>query len=477
MSRGHIHTSQGNTMAIENYQNLVIGSGVAGKILSWTLAKQGQKTITVERSMVGGACPNVACLPSKNVIYSAKAVSLVDPKRGLGVVTGTVRPDMAAVVRRKRQMVEGLVEMHLANFKASGAELVMGEARFTGPKTVHVTLNAGGTRELRGERVFINVGTHASIPDVPGLRAAGPLTHVEALNLERLPDHLVVLGGGYVGLEFAQALRRFGSRVTIVQHAPRLLEREDPDVADALRELMTDEGIDVLLRAEVLNVTGRSGSGVVLRVRLGEGESTLEASDILVATGRTPNTDRLDAAKAGVELDSRGYIRVNDRLQTSAPDVWATGECAGSPQFTHVGEDDCRVVLSNLAGGNRTTRDRLIPYCLFTDPELAHVGLSETEARAKGMSYRICRMPMSNVFRARTMSETRGFMKALIGSDERILGFTAFGAEASEPMVAVQTAMLGGLPYTVLRDAILTHPTTAEGLLGLFANPPTAPTP
>ncbi|HVS40009.1 MAG TPA: FAD-dependent oxidoreductase [Gemmataceae bacterium] len=464
-------------MNTEHVQNLIIGSGVAGKILAWTLASQGQKTVVVERSMVGGACPNVACLPSKNVIYSAKAVSLVHPTRGLGVVTGWVRADMAGVARRKWRMVNELVEMHLAKFRASGAELVMGEARFTEPKTVHVTLNAGGTRSLRGERVFINVGTRASIPDVPGLAAAGPMTHVEALNLERLPERLVVLGGGYVGLEFAQAMRRFGSRVTIVQHGPRLLKGADPDVADALLGLMKDEGIEVLLRAEVLNVTGRSGTGVALRVRSEGKEGTLEASDILAAAGRTPNTDRLDAARAGVELDSRGYIRVNDRLQTSASDVWATGECAGSPRFTHVGEDDCRIVLNNLAGGSRTTRGRLIPYCLFTDPELAHVGLTESEAQAQGVPYRIARMPMAMVFRAHTLSETRGFVKALVGADDRLLGFTAFGAEASEMMAVAQTAMVGCIPYTVLRDTIWTHPTAAEGLLGLFATPPSAPGP
>jgi pyruvate/2-oxoglutarate dehydrogenase complex dihydrolipoamide dehydrogenase (E3) component len=248
-------------------------------------------------------------------------------------------------------------------------------------------------------------------------------------------------------------------------------------VTDALLELMTDEGVDVLLRAQVLSVTGRSGTGVALRVRSGAAERTLEASDILVATGRTPNTDRLDVAKAGVELDSRGYIRVNDRLQTSAPDVWATGECAGSPHFTHVGEDDSRVVLDNLAGGSRTTRGRLIPYCLFTDPELAHVGMTESEARAKEVPYRIARLPMALVLRTRTLSQTRGFMKALISADDRILGFTAFGAEASESMAVVQTAMLGGMPYTALRDAIFTHPTAAEGLVGLFADPPSAPAP
>jgi pyruvate/2-oxoglutarate dehydrogenase complex dihydrolipoamide dehydrogenase (E3) component len=463
-------------MSTEHVQNLIIGSGVAGRILAWTLASQGQKTVVVERAMVGGSCPNVACLPSKNVIYSAKAVSLVHPTQGLGVVTGPVRVDMAGVARRKWRTVNELMEIHLARFRASGAELVMGEAQFTEPKTVRVALNAGGTRLLRGERVFINVGTRARIPDVPGLAAAGPMTHVEALDLERVPGHLVILGGGYVGLEFAQAMRRFGSRVTIVQRGPRLLEREDPDVADALRELLTDEGVEVLLQAEVLSVTGHSGAGVALRVRSGD-ERTLEASDILVATGRTPNTDRLDADRAGVALDARGYIRVNDRLQTSAPDVWATGECAGSPQFTHVGADDCRIVLDNLAGGSRTTRGRLIPYCLFTDPELAHVGLTESEARTQGVPYRIARMPMAMVLRAHTLSQKRGFLKALIGDDDRLLGFTAFGAEASELMAVAQTAMVGGIPYTVLRDTIWTHPTAAEGLLGLFASPPSAPGP
>ena len=459
-------------MNAEHFQNLVIGSGVAGKLLGWTLAGKGQKTVVVERAMVGGACPNVACLPSKNVIHSAKAVSLVDPKRGLGVVTGNVRVDMAAVARRKWKMVNELVEVHLANYKASGAELVMGEARFTAPKTVEVALNAGGTRQLTGDRVFINVGTRARIPNVPGLADAKPLTHVEALNLERLPEHLVVLGGGYVGLEFAQAMRRFGSRVTIVHHGPHLLEKEDPDVSTGLLELMKDEGIEVLLNSEVLKVTGRSSEMVTVLVRSVTNERTLEASDILAATGRTPNTDRLNLDRAGVEVDSHGYIRVNDRLQTTAPDVWATGESAGSPHFTHVGEDDFRIVLDNLNGGSRTTRGRVIPYVLFTDPELAHIGLTETEAKAQGLGYRIVKMPMSRVYRAQTLSETRGFVKALIGGDDRILGFTAFGVEASEMMAVVQTAMLGRLPYTALRDAIFTHPTSAEGLNGLFSNPP-----
>jgi pyruvate/2-oxoglutarate dehydrogenase complex dihydrolipoamide dehydrogenase (E3) component len=348
----------------------------------------------------------------------------------------------------------------------------MGTAEFTEPKTVQVALNDGAIRTLRGERVYLNVGTHATIPDVPGLASAHPMTHIDALNLQRRPEHLVILGAGYVGLEFAQAMRRFGSRVTIIQHGPQLLGREDPDVAEALLQLMKDEGIEVLLNTEVLKVTGQSGESLQLDLHTGNSTSVLAPSDILVAAGRTPNTTGLGVERAGVELDSHGYIRVNEKLETTAPGVWALGECAGSAQFTHVAFDDFRIVRDNLAGKNRTTRDRLIPYCLFTDPELAHVGLHESEAKARGISYRLAKMPMKSVLRARTLSEMRGFMKALIGDDDRILGFTAFGTEAGETVAVVQTAMLGAMPYTALRDAIFTHPTIAEGLVFLFATVP-----
>jgi pyruvate/2-oxoglutarate dehydrogenase complex dihydrolipoamide dehydrogenase (E3) component len=456
-------------MTTENWQNLVIGSGVAGKIMAWKLGEKGEKTVVVERSMIGGACPNVACLPSKNMVYSAKAVALANPKTGLGVIRGEMRVDMPAVVARKKRMVEELVRAHVKNYEASGAKLIMGEAKFVEPKTVEVKLNSGGTARLRGERVFIDVGTTAAVPDVPGMRDAGPMTHVEILNLERVPDHLIVMGGGYVGLEFAQIFRRFGSRVTIVQHAGQLLEPEDPDMAEALLQLMKDEGMDVLVNCDVVSVSGRSGERLELEVKQGGTQRRIAASDILVATGRIPNTDRLDVGKGNVKLDGRGYVQVNEHLQTSAPDVWAMGECAGSPKFTHVGEDDCFIVLDNLAGGNRTTRDRLIPYCLFTDPELAHVGMHESEAKAKGVAYRLVKQPMTAVLRTYPLSEPRGFAKALIGEDDRILGFTVFGAEASEMMAVVQTAMIGGVKYMALRDAVFTHPTMAEGLKGLFA--------
>jgi pyruvate/2-oxoglutarate dehydrogenase complex dihydrolipoamide dehydrogenase (E3) component len=282
-----------------------------------------------------------------------------------------------------------------------------------------------------------------------------------------------VVGGGYVGLEFAQPMRRFGSRVTVVEQGPRLASREDNDVAHALLQLFEDEGIDVVLNAQMLDVEGLSGDRIRLRVRTPAGTQTIEASDIMIAAGRTPNTHGIGLDTAGVEIDERGYVKVNERLETTAPGVLAMGDCAGSPQFTHVAFDDFRIVRDNLNGGARTTRDRLVPYCMFTDPELGRVGLNETEAQRAGIGYRIARIPMAAVLRTRTLSETRGFLKALVDTQsDRILGFTAFGAEAGELVAVVQTAMLARMPYTALRDAILTHPTIAEGLTVLFASEP-----
>src|SRR6266436_2495570 len=462
-------------MSTERYDDLVLGSGAGGKLLSWHLARAGRRTAVVERRYIGGSCPNINCLPSKNGVWSAKVADLIHHAAAFGVVTGSTAIDMRRVLQRKRDMVDGLIAMHLDQYRASGAELIMGTARFLGPKTVEVRQNDGGRRTLAGERVFLNLGTHAAIPPVPGLADARPLTNIELLELDRLPEHLVVLGGGYVGLEFAQAYRRFGSRVTVIDNGEHLLSREDPDVAAELRRILAGDGLDILLAADVLHVEGRSGEGIRLRVRTSGREQTIAASDVLVATGRTPNTAGIGLESAGVELDPRGYIKVNDRLETSAPDVWAIGECAGSPQFTHVSEDDFGVIRANLAGGNRTTRGRLIPFCLFTDPPLARVGLSEAEARHQGIAVRVAKLPIAAVLRTRTTSETRGFMKVLVAAGgDRILGFAMLGAEAGEVMAVVQTAMLAGMPYTGLLDAILAHPTMAEGLGGLFSNVPPA---
>lgn len=455
----------------EHYEALILGSGTGGKLLAWHMAHSGRRTAVVERRWIGGSCPNIACLPSKNEIWSARVADFTHHAAQFGTMTGPVATDMVKVRQRKRDMVDRDVAAHLQNYKTSGAELIMGTGCFVEPKTLEVQLNDGGMRVLAGDQVFINIGTHAAIPKVPGLEASRPLTHIEILEIDYLPSHLIVLGGGYVGLEMAQAYRRFGSQVTVIEPGPRPMGREDPDIADELQRLLGEEGIQFHSTAEPLKVDGRSREGVSLRVRTPLGEKKIEGSDILVAVGRVPNTAGIGLEKTGVKLDDRGYIQVNERLETSASAIWAVGECAGSPQFTHVSADDFRIIKDNLAGGNRSTRDRLVPYCMFTEPPLAHVGMSEREAQRQGISVRVARLPMSAVLRTEATGETRGFMKVLVGaSDERILGFTMIGAEAGEVMAVVQTAMLANLPYSRLRDAILAHPTIAEGLGPLFDN-------
>jgi pyruvate/2-oxoglutarate dehydrogenase complex dihydrolipoamide dehydrogenase (E3) component len=456
---------------LERFEVVVLGSGQGGKLLAWHMARSGRHTAVVERRWVGGSCPNIACMPSKNEIWSARVAYLTHHAAQFGIVTGPVMTDMATVRQRKRDMVDREVALHLENYKASGAELIMGSGRFLAPKTLEVRLNDGGTRVLAGDQVFLNIGSHAAIPGILGLEDARPLTHIEALDLDYLPAHLIVLGGGYVGLEMAQAYRRFGSSVTVIEAGPRLLSREDPDIAEEMQRVLGGEGIRFLVGTEPINVHGRSGEEVSVTVRTPSGEEKIEGSDILVAVGRVPNTAGIGLEEAGVELDARGYIRVNERLETTAPDVWAIGECAGSPQFTHVSVDDFRIIRNNLAGeGHRSTRDRLVPYCMFTDPPLAHVGLSEAEAQRHGVAVRVATLPMSAVLRTEATDEKQGFMKVLVGSDDRILGFTMIGSEAGEVMAAVQTAMLANLPYPVLRDAVISHLTIAEGLGPLLSN-------
>jgi pyruvate/2-oxoglutarate dehydrogenase complex dihydrolipoamide dehydrogenase (E3) component len=452
----------------EQVEVLVIGSGAGGKLLAWDMAAAGRRTAVVERKWVGGSCPNVNCLPSKNEVQSAEVAHVVRNAGEFGTSASGIRTDMTKVLARKRKMVEGLVAAHLENYRASGAELIMGQARFVGPKTVEVALNDGGVRLLSGDRVFLDLGTRPFVPPIPGLAGAA-LTNIELLELDRLPERLVVLGGGYVGLEFAQAYRRFGSQVTVVERGPQLLASEDPDVADSLGGLFADEEVEVLLNTEMLRVDGARGA-LRITVRTGAGERAIAATDVLAATGRTPNTAGIGLDLAGVDLDTRGYIAVTDRLETSARDVWAIGECAGSPQFTHVSEDDFRLIRDNLKGGSRTTRARLVPFCVFTDPPLARVGLNEVEARRRGVKVRVATAPVREILRTRATGETRGFMKALVDArDDRILGFTMFGADAGEVMAVVQTAMLAKLPFTSLREAMFAHPTMAEGLGILFA--------
>jgi pyruvate/2-oxoglutarate dehydrogenase complex dihydrolipoamide dehydrogenase (E3) component len=457
----------------ERFDALIVGSGNGGMYLAWHLAQSGQRTVVVERRWIGGSCPNINCLPTKNEISSAKVIDLARHGETFGLDTGVVNVDMAKVRHRKRDMVDHMIDGTRKQYENSGAELVMGSGRFVAPRTLEVQLNDGGTRTLTADRIFLNLGTHAALPDVPGLADAAPMTNIELLEVDYVPPHLIVLGGGYVGIELAQAYRRFGSRVTIVQHGPQIAAQEDEDVADELRRLLSDEGIDVLESAETVAVHGRSGVEVTVVVRTPSGERQIEGSDLLIATGRVPNTADIGLDVAGVQVDGRGFLDVNDKLETTASGVWGIGECcAGHEQFTHVSFDDYRILRDNLAGGSRSSGDRLVPRCMFTDPPLARVGITERDAQRDGMEVRVARLPVSAVLRTQTTGETRGFMKALVTADDRIVGFTMFGADAGEVMAVVQMAMLGGMPYQSLRDAVLAHPTMAEGLGTLFANVP-----
>ncbi len=467
-------TQSPNGRKPEEFDVVILGGGTGSTIAAWTFATQGQRVAVIDRKYIGGSCPNIACLPSKNIIHSAKVASYVRRSEEFGIVRDTFRVDMSAVRGRKRRMVSGLNELYLDNYKKSGAEFILGAGRFIGPRTLEATLPDGTRRQLRGRNVIISTGTRAVLASTPGLAEAQPLTHVEALELDEVPERLLVIGGGYVGIELSQAMRRFGSTVSVIERNDELLHREDEDVIEGLRTLLEGEGIDILLNAQIKRISGQSGRSVKIVLAQNGVEKTLEGSHVLVAAGRTPNTEGLGLEFAGVELTDRGYVKVNERLQTTASGVWAIGEVAGSPQFTHISIDDFRVVRDNLAGRSHVTTGRQVPFCLFTDPEFARVGLSEKDAKAQGIPYRLFKIPMEAVLRARTLSETRGFLKALVElNSDRILGFIAFAVDGGEIMSSVQIAMIGRLPYTALRDAILTHPTLAEGLGALFSSEPT----
>ena len=463
-------------MQPEEFDLVMLGGGTGSTVAAWTFAGEGKRVAVVDRKYIGGSCPNIACLPSKNIIHSAKIASYIRRSKEFGIAHDGFTIDMSGVRERKRKMVSGLNDMYLENYRSTGAILILGgTGRFIAPKIVEVALPDRTKRVLRGTNVIISTGTRATLEAIPGLAEAEPLTHVEALELDRVPEHLLVIGGGYVGIELSQAMRRFGSKVTLIDRNQRLMSKEDEDVCEALRTLLQDEGIDILLAARVKELSGKSGDSVSIIVDQNGTAKTVKGSHVLVAAGRTANTEGLRLDLAGVELTDRGYIKVNERLQTDAPGVWAIGEVAGSPQFTHISLDDFRVVHANLTGGNRVTTGRQVPYCLFTDPELARVGLNEMEAKTRNIAYRLFKVPMEANLRARTLSETRGFLKALVDTDsDRVLGFTAFGVGAGEIMSAVQMVMIAGLPYTALRDAILTHPTLVEGLVPLFSSVPSA---
>jgi pyruvate/2-oxoglutarate dehydrogenase complex dihydrolipoamide dehydrogenase (E3) component len=457
----------------QHYDAVVIGSGQGGNPLARALAGAGRKTAIIEREHVGGTCINEGCTPSKTMVASAKVAYLDRRSADYGVHNGHVAVDMTEVRQRKRDIVENFRKRNEQRLEdAENLDLQMGEAHFTGPKQLEVRLDGGDTIQLTAENVFINVGARPGGVPVEGIETVPTLDSTTIMELEEIPEHLLVLGGGYVGLEFAQMFRRFGSEVTVVQRGQQLLAREDADIAEAVAEILREDGVEVLLESNAHSVSQDESGGIQLTIDAPGGERTVSGSNLLVAAGRPPNSDVLNLEAAGVETDERGFVKVNERLETNVEGVYALGDVKGGPAFTHISYDDYRVIKTNLLdGGDANISDRVMPYTVFIDPQLGRVGLSESEARELGLDFRVARMPMSYVARALEMDESRGMMKAVVdaGTGE-ILGCAVLGVEGGEIMAMIQIAMMGKLPYTALRDGVFTHPTLAESLNTLFAS-------
>lgn len=456
----------------DHFDAIVIGSGQGGTPLANALADAGRSTALIERAHVGGTCINEGCTPTKTMVASARVAYLAGRAGDYGVHTGPVFVTLPEVVARKRAIVESFRQSGENRLRAHGVELILGEASFTGPRDLEVRVTDGGRRSLSADLIVINTGARPADPPVPGLDAVPHLNSTTIMELEELPEHLIILGGGYVGLEFGQMFRRFGSAVTVVQRGPRLMGREDADTADAVAEILRQDGLGIVLDAETDRVAREADGTIALTLHDPGGERTIRGTHLLVAAGRVPNTETLKLDTAGVRCDRRGFVAVNDRLETDVPGVYALGDVAGSPAFTHISYDDYRILRSNiLDGGNRSRADRLVPYTMFIDPQLGRIGLSEEEARAQGRRIRVAKIPMNWVARALEVDESRGFVKAVIDAEnDQILGVTVIGIEGGELMAMFEIAMLGKLSYTVLRDAVFAHPTLAELLNTLFTN-------
>src|SRR5947209_1255848 len=444
-----------------HYDAIVIGAGQAGGPLSTVLARAGWKTALIERVHVGGTCINEGCTPTKTMVASGRVAYLARRGADYGVQTGPVSVDMTKVRQRKRDIVESFRTSGQRRIEQTeGVDLLIGEAAFTGPKTLEVRLSNGETRQLTASTMLINAGARPAKPSLTGIEDVATLDSTSIMEVDTVPDHLLIVGGGYIGLEFGQMFRRFGSQVTVVQRGANLLAREDPDVAEEVANIMREDGLEVLLETSPVSVKQLSKGTIQLTVQTKTGERILNGSHLLMAAGRIPNTDWLNLDAAGIQTDKRGFIQVNERLETNVAGIYALGDVKGGPAFTHISYDDFRIIRTNLLeGGNATIHDRLVPYTVYIDPQLGRVGLSETEARSQGRNIRVAKMPMDYVARALEMDEARGFMKAVVDADtKQILGCVVLGIEGGEIMTILQIAMMGKLPYTALRDAIFAHP-------------------
>ena len=454
---------------MESFDAIVIGAGQSGGPLSTALAKAGKKTAIVEGSHVGGTCINYGCTPTKTMVASAAAADLARRASVYGVHTGQVQVNMAEVRARKESVVERFRGSTRRAILSGGAELIEGWARFTGPKTLEIDLNGGGQRQMTAPLILINTGGRPRTPDLPGLGSVHFLDSTTIMDLDEIPEHLLVMGGGYVGLEFGQMFRRFGSQVTIVQRAGQLLPLEDGDIARAVQEILEQDGIQVLLDTEATRVE-QSGQEICLSVDSPGGARTLVGSHLLVAVGRAPNTERLNLPAAGVTLDAHGNIPVDDRLETNIKGIYAMGDVNGGPAFTHISYDDFRILRANLLkGGNLSTRGRLVPYVVFIDPQLGRIGVTEAQARKAGRKVLVGTYPMEFVSRAIETDQRRGLMKAVVDAEtKQILGAAVLGMDGGEIMSLIEVAMMGKLPYSALRDGIFAHPTLAEAVNSLF---------
>jgi pyruvate/2-oxoglutarate dehydrogenase complex dihydrolipoamide dehydrogenase (E3) component len=458
----------------EHYDVIIIGAGQAGGPLASAFGQAGKRTAIIEREHVGGTCINEGCTPTKTMVASARVAYLTRRAADYGVEkTGPVKVDMSVVRKRKRDIVTSFREGGQHRLENSeNVDLLLGEGYFVAPKEIEVRLQSGETRCLTAETICLNVGDRPSLPPLDGIDKVPVLNSTSIMELDYVPEHLLVLGGGYVGLEFSPMFSRFGSQVTVVQRNKRLLPNEDVEICDEVAKILREDGLEVLLETAVIKVSTGSNGQIQLTVRDSDGDRVLTGTDLLVAVGRAPNSDSLHLEAAGVKTDEHGYIQTNDRLETNVPGIYALGDVKGGPAFTHISYDDFRILRTNLINhGQASIKDRTLLYTVFIDPQLGRVGLTEMEARQQGRRIKVAMMPMSYVARALEVDESRGLMKAIVDADnDQILGACILGLEGGEIMSMLEIAMLGKLPYTVLRDGVFAHPTLAESLNNLFGS-------